>query len=454
LLNCDPNGPVIGVVTKVMFDRHAGEVATVRVWSGTVRKGTDVYLINAKRKVKIQQVAIYKGIQRIPVEEAKAGNVIALVGLKGLMAGETLVEVKPDQEKPEFEPFEEIKHWLEPVVTKAFEPENPQDLPKLMEVLKIIEKEDPTVKVEINQETGEILVSGLGELHLEIIEFRVRNDFGIPVKTSNPIVVYRETIRKPAGPVEGKSPNKHNKLYFVVEPMDDEFYNKLREAIRNGEIPEGMIKEGSEVWKKLHELGLDKEEARRVRYIYKGNLFIDMTRGIIHLGEVIHMIFDGFKAVMDAGPLAKEPCTKLKVKLVDAVLHEDPIHRGPGQIVPATVQALREALKQGGLILYEPVQIIEIDVPNEYMSDAMNLVTKRRGQILDVQMGEEMVKIKAKIPVAEMFGFTNELRSATSGTGMWYLIDQMFEKVPDELLPQIVAQIRRRKGLDVNAEIV
>ncbi len=456
MLNCDPNGPCIINVTNVIIDKVSKQLlATARIWSGTLKKGDLVYLLTAKKKVRIQQLAVWKGIQRIPVEEATAGNIIALTGIREIRPGETIVKISSEDEIPNVAPFEDIKHWLDPVVTKAFEPENPQDLPKLIETLKLIEKEDPTIKVEINQETGEILVSGLGDLHLEIIEYRIKNDFKIPIKTSPPIVVYRESVRKAAGPVEGKSPNKHNKLYIVVEPMPEEQVLKLRQLIKEGKLSEGKIKEGSDVWKILvEELEMDKEEARRVRYIYRDNLFLDMTRGIVHLGEVIEMIYEGFKSVMDNGPLAREPCMGLKVKLVDAVLHEDPIHRGPGQIIPATRMAIREAMRQGGLILYEPVQIIEIVVPPDYMSEAINLVTKRRGQVLDVQMEEDITKIKAKVPVAEMFGFTDELRSATSGRGVWYLVDQVYEKLPDDLLPKVVEEIRKRKGLDVNAELV
>jgi len=379
----------------------------------------------------------------VPVEEIKAGNIIALVGIKGLYPGETIISTNLDPKS--VEPFEEMRHWLEPVVTKSFEPQNPNDLPKLIEVLKLLEKEDPTIKVEINQETGEILVSGLGDLHLQIIEYRVANDFGIKIKTGQPIVVYRESVAKQSEVVEGKSPNKHNKFYIVVEPMDPEFFRKLREAIRNGEIPEGRIKK-EDVWKKLVELGMDKEEARRVLMIHRDSIFIDMTRGIVYLPEVIEYVLEGFKQVMDQGPIAWEPCIMLKVKLVDAVLHEDPIHRGPAQVIPAVKDAIKQAIMQNP-VLYEPVQIVRIDVPPDYIGDVSSLVSARRGQILDMQIDEERGVIKAKIPVANMFGFTDELRSATNGRGVWFLEDQVFEKVPKDLYDQVVKSIRQRKGI-------
>ncbi len=447
MLNCDPNGPVVINVTHLQIDpRYKKMVATARIFSGTLRRGDEVYLISKKKKFKIQQIAIPKGKETVNVEEVKAGNIIALVGVKDISAGETIVSVR-DGEPVAAEPFEEIKHWLEPVVTKAFEPTDPQNLPKLIEVLKMLANEDSTLKVEVNQETGEILVSGLGDLHLQIVEYRVQNDFKIPIKTSPPIVVYRESVEAPSDIVEGKSPNKHNKFYVVVEPISPEFYYKLKEAIRNGEIPEGRIKKIDEVWPKLVELGMDKEEARRVQMIYEGNIFVDMTRGIVYLSEVIENLLEGFKQVMDEGPQAHEPGIMMKVKLVDAVLHEDAIHRGPAQVIPAIKMAIKQAIMQHP-ILYEPVQIIQIDVPPEDIGTVSSLLQSRRGQVLDMNIGEDRAIIKAKLPVANMFGFADELKSATGGKGFYFLVDQIYEKVPKDLYPKIVDQIKKRKGID------
>jgi len=449
MINLDPNGPVMINVTNVIIDKVSKQLmATARIFSGTLKKGSDVYLINAKKTTKIQQIAVWKGIQRLPVDEVKTGNIIALMGIKDIYPGETIISTNVDPNS--VEPFEDIKHWLEPVVTKSFEPQNPNDLPKLIEMLKLLEKEDPTIKVEINKDTGEILVSGLGDLHLQIIEYRVANDFGIPIKTGNPIVVYRESVSKTSDIMEGKSPNKHNKFYITVEPLDYDLFMKIRDAIREGRLPEGKIKK-EETWKLLAELGMDKEEARRTLMIYKGNLFVDMTRGIVYLPEVIEYVLEGFKQVVDAGPIAWEPCIMLKVKLIDAVLHEDPIHRGPAQVIPAVKEAIKQAIMQNP-VLYEPVQIVRIDVPPDNVGDVSSILSARRGQILDMRIEEDRSTIKAKIPVANMFGFTDELRSVTSGRGLWFLEDQMFEKVPKELYDKVVKSIRQRKGISESSE--
>src|SRR3989344_2420669 len=169
LLNADPNGPVAFVVTKIVIDKHAGEVSAGRLFSGVVKQGEEVYMNLAKRNIRVQQVSIYRGAQRIPVPEVTAGNIVGLVGLKDTFAGETISSYP-------MEPFEAIKHIFEPVITKSIEAKSAADLPKLIEVLKQVNKEDPTITVQINEETGENLISGMGELHLEIIENRIKSE--------------------------------------------------------------------------------------------------------------------------------------------------------------------------------------------------------------------------------------------------------------------------------------
>ena len=440
MLNCDSNGRLAAIVTKMIPDEHVGFVATARIFSGKIFKGKEIYLVNSKKKEKVQQVAIFKGINRVPVDEVTAGNVVAIVGIPEAFTGETICDIDYM-----IEPFAEIKHIFEPVVTKSVEPKNPMDLPKLVDALRKIGKEDPTLLVKINQETGEYLVSGLGELHLEIkVEHKLK-DMGIDVELSPPIVVYRETIIKPSPMVEGKSPNKHNKLYFIVEPLEDGVY----EAMRSGEIPSTIEvkKKNLELFQKLEKAGMKGDDARNVLLIYNKNVFIDQTKGVQFLLEVIEMVKDAFKEVMEDGPLAREPCMKLKVKLVDAELHEDPVHRGPGQIMPAVRYAIRQAMLLAGALLYEPKQILRIDIPNENMGVVSREIENRRGSILEMKEEGETMTIIAKIPVAELFGFDAKLKSLTSGRGFYSLVDIVFEKLPDELREKTIKSIRKRKGL-------
>ncbi len=437
LLNCDPNGPVVFVPTKIVYDKHAGEVAGGRLFSGTVKKGQELYLNQAKRWVKVQQVNVYKGPQRLVIDEVPAGNIIGIVGLTDVFAGET-VSSKP------IEPFEAIKHIFEPVVTCSIEAKRPVDLPKLIEVLRVVAKEDPTVKVEINEETGQHLLSGMGELHLEVITNRIKTEKGVDVIASKPIVVYRETVLKPSRVFEGRSPNKHNIFWLKVEPLEDAVYK----AIKSGEIPEGKIKKkNEELWKKLAELGVSNEEARQYREIYKDCVFLDKTRGIVHIGEVIELVMQAFEQIVDAGALAREPCMKLKVSLMDCKLHEDAIHRGPSQVIPAVREALINAIMDAQPVLFEPVQVIQIEGPMRFMGEMTKIIQSKRGQLLNVDQEGEHVSIKAKIPVAEMFGLSNDLRSATEGRATFFVVDQLFEQVPKELQDKLIKQIRERKGL-------
>ena len=443
LLNCDPNGKAAFIITKVVVDPQAGELCIGRLFSGTLRKGQTIWLNRAKQQQRIQQLYVAKGAKRELVDEVVAGNIVGIAGLKNAYPGETI------SSEP-MEPFEQIKHIFEPVITKAIEAKNPADLPKLVEVLMQVTKEDPNIVVQINQETGEHLMSGMGELHLEIIENRIKTVKGIDVQTSPPIVVYRETItKKTPQAVEGKSPNKHNKFYIRVEPLPESIYKLLR----SGEIPDMRIKKNMpDVWEKLEKAGMDKQETRRVKDIFKGNIFIDATRGVVHIGEVIEMVLDMFEEVMNAGPIAREPCIKVKVILEDVKLHEDAIHRGPSQVYPAVRTAIRQAFMQSGPLLLEPVQTLLFEAPLEHMGDIIKIVSSKRGQLLEMNQTEKHVEIKAKLPVAEMFGLSSELRSATGGRGTFFLIDQEFERLPDELQQKVIKQIRERKGLKLEEE--
>ncbi len=440
LKKCDPEGEPAFVCTKIVVDKHAGEVAAGRLFSGTLKQGDEVYMNLAKRKVRIQQVSVYKGAQRIVVDEVSAGNIIGIVGLKDVYAGETV-------SRNPIEPFEAIKHLFEPVVTKSIEATKAADLPKLVEVLKQVAKEDPSIKVEINEQTGESLISGMGELHLEIIENRIKSEKGLDVKTSPPIVVYRETVSKESEVVEGRSPNKHNSFFIKVEPLDEKTY----EAIKSGELPEMRIKKkNQEIFDTFVKLGWNGDDIRNVKDIYKGNIFVDETRGEVHIGEVMEMVLDAFEFVMDSGPLAHEPCMKMKVTLVDIRLHEDAIHRGPAQIYPAVRTAIKEAMKKANATIYEPVQIHLIEVPDKFLGAITKLIGSKRGQLINVSQEGTSAEITAKLPVAEMLGWSSDLRSATEGRGVSSLKDQLFEKVPSDMQPQIVKRIRDRKGLEEN----
>jgi len=216
-------------------------------------------------------------------------------------------------------------------------------------------------------------------------------------------------------------------------------------------LSEGRLKKRAEdVWKKLNELGIDNDEARQYQEIYKGNVFEERTRGLVLLPEVIESIIDGWKLVIDGGPLAKEPVMKTKIILEDAKLHVDHMHRGPAQIYPAVREGMFIAMKKGGASIFEPVQTHMIEAPVDFMGAVTTLVGGKRGVLLDVQQEGNDTVIKAKIPVAEMIGWSNDLRSSTEGRGVSSLMDQDFQKLPTDLQAEVIRKIRQRKGLAAN----
>ncbi|MGZ4857817.1 MAG: elongation factor EF-2, partial [Methanobacteriaceae archaeon] len=436
MIKTDPDGPLAVMVTDVSIDKHAGEIATGRVYGGTLEKGSEIFFVGSHGKARTQQVGVYFGPERVNTDRVPAGNIVAITGARNAVAGETICDIDR-----KIEAFEGLEHISEPVVTVAVEAKNTKDLPKLIEVLRQVGKEDPTVKMQINEETGEHLVAGMGELHLEIITYRI-NEKGVEIETSEPIVVYRETIAGSAGPVEGKSPNKHNRFYIEIEPLNESVYN----AIVDGDIKEGRVK-GKEMANKFMEAGLVKEEARKVWDVYDKSLFINMTRGIQYLDEIKELLLEGFESAMDDGPIARERVMGIKIKLMDAKIHEDAVHRGPAQVLPAIRKAVYGAIMLAKPTLLEPIQKVFINVPQDYMGSSTREIQNRRGQIVNMLQEGDMVTVESKVPVAEMFGFAGDIRSAAEGRCLWSTENAGFERLPKELQNKIIREIRQRKGL-------
>jgi len=440
LIKCDKDGEVAFVVTNIVIDPKSGkEIAAGRLYSGTIVNGMEVYANNAKKNARVQQVLVYNGIKPEQLERVPAGNVLAITGLN-IDVGETVTLKKQI-------PFEEIRHIFQPVITKSIEVVRSADLPKLIEVLRKVSKEDPSVKIEINEETGENLMSGMGELHLEIIEGRIKTEKGLEIKMGAPIVVYRETIAKESPVIEVRTPNGHNIFEFSVEPLEDEIY----ESFEKGELPEMRLKKrAEEVWEKLSELGMSNDEARQVKEIYKGNIFEDRTRGITLLPEIMDSMLDGWRLVIDAGPLSREPLMKSKFILHDAKIHVDHMHRGPAQIYPALRKGMHSSMQKAGPSILEPIQTHLIEAPIDFMGAVTSLVGSKRGVLIDVTQEGVDTHVKAKIPVAEMIGWSNDLRSETEGRGVSSLMDQTFQRLPAELQSAVIKKIRDRKGLAEN----
>lgn len=434
LLSCDENGPTVMMVTNVVVDPAAGLVATGRLFSGTVRDGDSVYLINAKREGRIQSVQMFMGNQREIVGFLPAGNIPALLGLD-TRAGETISSVKG------VEPFESIRYVSEPVVTIAVEAKHPRDLPKLVEAMRRLNIEDPNLVVTINEETGETLMSGMGVLHLEIATTMIQQQ-GLEIVTSQPIINYRETIRSSAGPVMSRSPNRHNKIYMRVEPLSED----IIELIRNGTLNENLDRKT--IQKILREHGWDAEEARNVVAIdERGNIMTEMTKGVQFLQESLDSIRAGFTDIMTNGPLAYEYCRGVKVVLHHFVPHEDPAHRTYAQLMPASRRAILGAMLSANPTLLEPVLGIEVKAPAELIGAITGVITSKRGKLINIEQKEVVTVIEGEIPAAETFDLSEVMRGATAGKAVWNTHFKLWQPVPANMLMQLVTTIRKRKGL-------
>jgi elongation factor 2 len=435
MVNVDRFAKVAMVIFGITYDQLGGEVAIGRVFAGTVKKGTLLNISGRAEPQRVQQVGLYMGPDRVPVEEVPAGNIAAVVGLKNITIGDTASET-------EMEPFEQIKHYSQPVVTKAVEAKDPRDTSKLIEALRELSKEDPTIVVEINQETGEHLVKGMGELHLEIIETKLKDEYKIPITASEPIVVYRETIENTVEDVEGKSPNRHSRFYVTVSPLEQ----GVVDLIESGSIKEGKPK-GKAYVEDIIKAGMRREEAKELVDVSSNSVLLDMTHGVQYINEVMELLIEGFEEAVNDGPLAREKCSGIKVIITDATIHEDPVHRGPAQIIPAMRRPIYAGMLQAGVVLLEPKQKFTINIPQEYMSDVISLLQGKRGQILEIEQENEQATIIAKMPVAEVIkGFSNELRSLTQGRAIWYFEYAGFEKLTKDLQAEVVREIRTRKG--------
>lgn len=436
MIDCDPNGPVALMVTDISFDPHAGEVATGRLFSGSLKRGDTLYVMGSSMKEnRLQQVGIFMGPKRVEVDAIVGGNIAAVTGLRDAVVGSTVTNLL------EITPFESLKHYSEPVMTVAVEAKNMKDLPKLVEVLRQVAKEDPTLVITINEETGEHLISGMGELHLEIITGRIKRDKGVEIVTSPPIVVYRETVTGKVENVEGKSPNRHNRFYFTLEPLADEIVT----LIKKGEV--SMNQQLIERRDALVAAGMDKDDAKSIKMIKGTCMLIDRTKGIQYLNETMELIIEGIHEALAGGPLADEPVQNLKMTLTDVKLHEDAIHRGPAQVIPAVRGAIKGGMLIAGDSLLEPVQKIQITVPMDQMGAATSQIQGRRGQVFDMQSEGDTITVAGKAPVAELFGFAGDIRSATEGRAMWNTEFAGFELVPNNMVKEVVVAIRKRKGL-------
>ena len=398
-------------------------------------------MVGAKKDYRVQQVSMYMGAFREIVDKIVAGNISALLGLELARASETLVDFAY---KDSMIPFERIKYVSEPVITIAIEPKHPKDLPRLADIMHRLSIEDPNLVATINKETGEYLLSGMGELHLEIaVKFLKDYGGGLETITSPPIVVYRESVAGQGVVAMAKSLNKHNRFWIQVEPLEE----KVIELIEKGEITEEM--EPKRIGAALYrEAGWPANEARNVWAMEEHkNILVDMTKGIQFLEEARDIIIAGFRWAAQNGPLCEEPMRGVKVKLMDVQLHEDPVHRDPAQIMPAVRRAFLGSFLTAQPMLIEPVYKIGVSVPPQWVGEVTGIITRKRGRIVASEQKGPITMINGYIPVSETFGLSADMRSATSGHAFWQTQFDHWEKVPESLALTVMEETRKRRGL-------
>ena len=408
LVECSDEGPAVFCVTNAHSNSNGCLVATGRLFSGKVQKGDKLHLVDALTETVVEQVAIDMGSIREEVASLSAGNLGSLTLSGEVKSGETLVDV---DHKAAMVPFEGIAYVSEPVVTLAIEPKKPQDTPVLLEGLEKLAREDPNLKVSADKGTGEYLLSGMGELHLEVALNQLKSLCDLDITVSPPRVVYMETVEKEGVASLAKSPNKQNSFLVQVAP------------------------DGQDIEESGGILSIDEHR----------NLLLDCSGKTEPVSEqVLEAIIGGFEFACKAGPLCGEPVRHLKVDLVNLQLSGEftsaEVMRGVGKAIFGSFLTAQP-------ILLEPVCKIIITVASELTSETSRILCSRRGKVISFEQKGLLAAINGFMPVSETFGFSKEMRTATSGRAFWQSFFDHWEKMPPKLSLQVITDMRRRKGL-------
>lgn len=421
---CDtsPTAPLMMYVSKMVPAADRGRFyAFGRVYSGHVKTGQKVRILGPNYKpggktdlwVKnVQRTLIMMGRTQEQVQDIPAGNTCGLVGVdQYLLKSGTLTTIDTAH------PIKTMKFSVSPVVRVAVEPKSSKDLPKLVEGMKRLAKSDPMVLC-YTEETGEHVIAGCGELHLEICLKDLQEDFmGTEVNIGNPIVSYRESVSEESSKTAlSKSPNKHNRLYVIAYPLGEEVSNAIDEKVID---PRGDPKARARVM--ADEFGWDVSEARKIWGFGPDglgpNIFSDQTKGVDYLLEIKESVVNGFTWACKNGPMADEQLRGCKFSLQDVTLHADSIHRGMGQIMPTARRVCFASFYLSSPVLYEPIFLVDISVPQDAMGGCYGMMSQRRGHVFEEeqQPGTPMMHLKAYLPVSESFGFNSDLGKATGG---------------------------------------
>jgi len=462
--NCDPNGPLMMYVSKMVPSSDKGRFyAFGRVYSGKVATGMKARIMGPNfvpgkkddlYNKNIQRTILMMGRYTEPIEDVPCGNICGLVGVDQFLVKTGTLTTFENAHN-----MKQMKFSVSPVVRVAVEPKDPQHLPKLVEGLKRLAKSDPMV-LTLTEESGEHIVAGAGELHLEICLKDLEEDHAcIPLKKSDPVVSYRETVSQPSTQTcLSKSPNKHNRLFMTAVNMPE----GLPEDIDNGDVTprDEAKKTGRYLADKYdYEVG----EARKIWcFGPEGtgpNIVIDVSKGVQYLNEIKDSVVAGFQWASKEGVLCDENMRGVRFNIHDVTLHADAIHRGGGQIIPTARRCFYACVLTAEPRLLEPVYLVEIQCPQDSTGGIYSCLNRRRGHIFEENqvVGTPMVYVKAYLPVNESFGFTADLRSQTQGKAFPQCVFDHWQQIADDPLDplntkptssfMIVTETRKRKGL-------
>ena len=384
--NCDDKEPMAGLVFKLFSDPYIGHLYFFRIYSGIVESGMTVLNSNTGKKERIGRILEMHANKREEIKWAGAGDIVALVGLKAAATGDTLC----DEKRPV---VLESMDMPDPVIEVAIEPKTKPDRDALSAALAKLAKEDPSFRIKGDEETGQTLIAGMGELHLEIIVDRLVREFGVNANVGKPQVAYRETISKPA-----KADTKH-----------------VKQSGGRGQYGHAVIE-------------VEPNPG-------KGYEFVNSISGGVIPKEYIPAIDKGIQDALKSGVSAGYPVVDLKVNLVFGSYHD--VDSSEQAFYVTGSMAVKDAMRQADPVLLEPIMDVEVVTPDDYLGDVMGDLTGRRGKVQNMEARGGSQAVRAQVPLAQMFGYATDLRSKTQGRGVYVMQMDHFEKLPESLLDKI-----------------
>ena len=389
--HADPKEPFAALAFKIMTDPYVGKLTYIRVYSGQAEAGSYVYNSVKDNRERLGRILEMNANERVDRDECSAGDIVACVGLKNTTTGETLC----DEKHPVI--LESIE-FATPVISVAVEPKTKAEQDKMSVGLAKLAEEDPTFQVHTDHETGQTIISGMGELHLEIIVDRLRREFKVDCNVGKPQVAYRETAGKAVMHAEGKfvrqsgGRGQYGHAIIDMEPNEEGKGYEFENAIVGGVIPK----------------------------------------------EYIPSIDKGIQEALESGVIAGYPVVDIKVKLIDGSYHE--VDSSEAAFKIAGSMAIKDALKKSDPVLLEPIEEVEVETPEQYMGDVMGNLSSRRGKIEGMEDRRDTKVIRAKVPLGEMFGYATDLRSQTQGRASYTMQFDSYEPVPKNIRDEIVAK--------------